>query len=267
MGFLHTMFTQFGVVQRISISQKPGLLQVMCQYPDAPIAALALAQLAQKQILLGPPHLNMAIEVQFSNLEVLIVRVNSDRTRDFTGSLDAPVAGQASGNARLRVAAMAAASAAVTAGGFDLPGVQQRATTVASALVPPPGVQLAAAAATSTTTAAATSAASSTTRPPPGVGEKRGGGTSTGSSTGSSTGTSTSTSTSTSTGTGTSTSTCTSAGTNPDVSASGTDVEDEHLPESKRARKSTGQADAVGGGVAAGVAGVTALEKSSAHCS
>ena len=245
MGFLHTMFTQFGVVQRISISQKPGLLQVMCQYPGAPIAALALAQLAQKQILLGSPHLNMAIEVQFSNLEVLIVRINSDRTRDFTGSLDAPVAGQASGNARLRVTAMAAASAAVTAGGFDLPGVQQRATTVASALVPPPGVQLAAAAATSTTTAAVTSAASSTTRPPPGVGEKRGGGTSIGSST----------------GTGTST------GTNPDASASGTGVEDEHLPESKRARKSTGQADAVGGGVAVGVADVTVLEKSSSHCS
>ena len=77
---LQRVFRKYGVILRIVTFSKGAVLQALIEFETVMAAALAKAELEGQNIYTGCCTLSL----QFSNLEVLTVKYNNDKSRDFT---------------------------------------------------------------------------------------------------------------------------------------------------------------------------------------
>ncbi|KAH9549551.1 hypothetical protein CY35_10G025900 [Sphagnum magellanicum] len=93
---LHTVFSAFGTVQKIAIFEKSAGLQALVQYPDVPTAVVAKEALEGHCIYDGG---FCKLHLSYSRHTDLNVKVNNDRSRDYTNPglppTQPPVLGQA----------------------------------------------------------------------------------------------------------------------------------------------------------------------------
>ncbi|CAM6046636.1 unnamed protein product [Sphagnum compactum] len=95
---LHTVFSAFGTVQKIAIFEKSAGFQALVQYPDMPTAVVAKEALEGHCIYDGG---FCKLHLSYSRHTDLNVKVNNDRSRDYTNPglppTQPPVLGQAPG--------------------------------------------------------------------------------------------------------------------------------------------------------------------------
>ncbi|CAO2838672.1 unnamed protein product [Amaranthus hypochondriacus] len=85
---LHTVFSAFGVVQKIAMFDKNGGLQALIQYPDVQTAAIAKESLEGHCIYDGG---FCKLHLAYSRHTDLCIKVNNDRSRDYTVPIHAVI--------------------------------------------------------------------------------------------------------------------------------------------------------------------------------
>ncbi|XP_057546786.1 polypyrimidine tract-binding protein homolog 2-like [Amaranthus tricolor] len=85
---LHTVFSAFGVVQKIAMFDKNGGLQALIQYPDVQTAVVAKESLEGHCIYDGG---FCKLHLSYSRHTDLSIKVNNDRSRDYTVPLHAVI--------------------------------------------------------------------------------------------------------------------------------------------------------------------------------
>jgi len=79
------IFSPYGIVEKIVMLNKSAGLQALVQFAAEPFATLALQSLNGQAVYVGTdPIVTLTLDIQYSNLQSLIVRQNTFDSRDYT---------------------------------------------------------------------------------------------------------------------------------------------------------------------------------------